>query len=159
MIDATAAAQVGIVLLSGGQVVWLARAYAVGLIWSAVLKAAALVRFRFLRPDKRAYRVPLNVRLAGREWPLGLMILAALPAVSGVCVLISLDPPSIAGTALLAGLTVLLASSERVVAAATRDARARRWTSSSCCRRRMSICGRWRRGPGISWCRCASRMR
>ena len=34
-----------------------------------------------------------------------------------MCVLISLDPPSIAGAALLAGLTVLLIGSERVVAA------------------------------------------
>jgi magnesium transporter len=117
VIDATAAAQVAIVLLSGGQIVWLARAYAVGLVWSAVLKAAALVRFRFLRAEKRAYRVPLNIGLAGREWPLGLMILAALPAVSGVCVLIAFDPPSIAGAALLTALTILLISSERVVAA------------------------------------------
>ena len=73
VIDATAAAQMSIVLLSGGQIVWLAGAYAVGLTWSAVLKAVALVRFRFLRPDKRAYRVPMNIRLAGREWPVGLM--------------------------------------------------------------------------------------
>ena len=159
VIDATAAVQVGIVLLSGGQVVWLARAYAVGLIWSAVLKAAALVRFRFLRPEKRAYRVPLNIRFAGREWPVGLMILAALPAVVR-CVRADLARPAVDrrhGTARRPHHPVRPAPS----ASWPPDLRPRapRWTSSSCCRRRMSICGRWTRGPGTSWCPCASRMR
>jgi len=115
VIDATAAAQMGIVFLSGGQIVWLARAYAVGLVWSAFLKATALVRFRLLRPEQRAYRVPLNLRLGRREWPLGLIVLAALPALAGLSVLLVFDPPSIAGTMLLAGFTILLTSSERIV--------------------------------------------
>ena len=159
VIDATAAAQVGIVFLSGGQVAWLARAYAVGLIWSAVLKAAALVRFRFLRPEKRAYRVKLNLRLAGREWPLGLD-----------------DPGGVAGHGRRVPADLARPAVDRGHRPARRPhrpvdqlrarrgrrvprRRARRWTSSSCCRRTMSICGRWTRGPGTSWCPCASRMR
>jgi len=117
VIDATAAAQMGIVFLSGGQIVWLARAYAVGLVWSAFLKAAALVRFRSLRPEKRAYRMPLNLRLGAREWPLGLIALAVLPALAGLSILFTLDPPSIAGALLLASLTLVLTSSERIVSA------------------------------------------
>src|SRR5206468_3570011 len=60
IIDATGVIQLAIVLISGGQVQWLARAYAVGLAVTVMLKAVALVRYRKLRPEKRAYRVPLN---------------------------------------------------------------------------------------------------
>ena len=63
--------------------VWLARAYAVGLVWSAVLKTIALIRFRFLRPGGRAYRVPINVTVGGREWPIGLVLVTALLAAAG----------------------------------------------------------------------------
>ena len=64
LIDTTTVVQIGIVLVSGGEIGWLARVYAVGIVWSAVLKTIALVRFRFSGPGARAYRVPMNVRLA-----------------------------------------------------------------------------------------------
>ena len=113
LIDATAVAQIGIVLVSGGEVVWLARAYASGLVWGAVLKAIALVRFRFLRRGGRAYRVPFNITVGSREWPAGLLLVAAALALPALCLLITLDPPSLAGAALLGGLTLLLVLSER----------------------------------------------
>jgi len=116
LIDATAVAQIGIVLVAGGEVSWLARAYAVGLVWSALLKTLAMIRFRRLRPGDRAYRVPLNVTVGGREWPVGLFLVAALLALPALCLLIAFDPPSIAGVALLAGVTILLATSERSAA-------------------------------------------
>jgi len=117
MIDVAAAAQIGIVLLSGGGLTWLARAYSVGLVWSAVMKTAALIRFRFLRPGARAYRVPMNFTVGAREWPVGLMLVTALLAVSGLSLLATLDPPTLAGASLLAAMTVLLTMSERSAAA------------------------------------------
>jgi magnesium transporter len=117
LIDAAAVAQIVIVFVSGGEVVWLARVYAVGLVWSAVLKTIALIRFRFLRTGGRAYRVPVNVTVGGREWPIGLVLVAGLLALPALCLLIALDAPSIAGAALLAGVTALLIVSERSAAA------------------------------------------
>jgi magnesium transporter len=116
LIDATAVAQIGIVLVSGGQVGWLAHAYAVGLAWSAVLKTIALVRFRFLRSGGRAYRVPINITVRGRELPAGLLLVATALALPALCLLITLDAPSLAGAALLGALTVLLVASERSIA-------------------------------------------
>jgi magnesium transporter len=116
LIDATAVAQMGIVLVSGGGVVWLARVYAVGLVWSAVLKTIALMRFRLVRSGGRAYRVPINITVGGREWPVGLWFITGLLALPAVCLLIGLDAPSLAGTMLLAALTALLIVSERSVA-------------------------------------------
>jgi magnesium transporter len=117
VIDAAAAAQIGFVLLSNGQISWLAGAYAAGAVCSAVLKTVALIRFRSLRPGRRPYRVPLNLSIGRREWPLGLIVLAALLAVAFVCLLITADPPSIAGAGLIVGLTFLLSSAERAMAA------------------------------------------
>ncbi|MGH9140687.1 MAG: APC family permease, partial [Vicinamibacterales bacterium] len=117
LIDATAVAQIGIVLVSGGEVTWLARVYAVGLVWSAVLKTLALIRFRFLRPGARAYRVPMNVTVGGREWPVGLILLTGVLALSGFGLLLSVDAPSLAGAALLAAMTAVLTMTERSAAA------------------------------------------
>jgi magnesium transporter len=117
LIDATSAAQVVIVLVSGGQGPWLARAYAIGVIWSTVLEALALARLRLLRREKRAYRVPLNVTAGGREWPLGLVMLAAVVGGAGLCLVLMLDPPSIGAVGLAGALTALLIVSERTIAA------------------------------------------
>jgi magnesium transporter len=124
LIDATAVVSIGIVLVSGGEVTWLARAYAVGLVCSALLKTIALIRFRFVRPAVRAYRVPVNLRIGRREWPIGLVAVAVLLAVPGLSLLVALDAPSIAGAALVATVTALLIVSERSTAAHPDSARA-----------------------------------
>ena len=97
LIDATATAQIAIVLLAAGQITWLAHVYAIGAIGSALLKTIALVRFRSLRPGKRPYRVKLNISLGKWACPLGLLMLAALLAVTLVGLVIALDPASLAG--------------------------------------------------------------
>jgi magnesium transporter len=122
LIDATSAAQVAIVLVSGGQGPWLARAYAIGVIWSTVLETLALARLRLVRREKRAYRVPLNLTVGGREWPLGLVMLAAVIGGAGLCLVITLDPPSIGAVGLAGALTALLTVSERTIAAKPRAA-------------------------------------
>jgi magnesium transporter len=124
LIDATAVVSIGVVLVSGGGVTWLARAYGVGLVWSALLKTIALIRFRFKRPGARAYRVPLNLALGRREWPIGLIVVAVLLAVPGLSLLLALDAPSIAGAAVVVTVTALLIVSERSAAAHPDTARA-----------------------------------
>src|SRR4030095_961188 len=54
--------QAGIVVMSAGQVSWLARMYAIGLASGALLKIATLIRFRKIRPEARPFCVPLNIR-------------------------------------------------------------------------------------------------
>ena len=72
-----------IVLVSGGETSWIARGYAIAVVVTAVLKLAALIRYRTIRTEKRAYRVPLNVTIGGREWPLGLIGAADTPVPRG----------------------------------------------------------------------------
>ena len=117
IIDATAFAQLGIVLLAGGDVAWLARLYAFGVVVSAVLKVTALIRYRFLRPEPRAFEVALNVKFRGSTWPVGLIGIVVLLAIAAIGLLLVLDPPSLAASALITILTAVLSMSARTTSA------------------------------------------
>jgi magnesium transporter len=119
LIDITITGQLGVVFMSAGRVSWLARAYAVGLVWSALLKIGALVRFRILQPGPRAFRFPLNVRVGGREWPVGLLLVASLLGAAATLILATGDPASLGGAGLLLALVIFLTVSERSIAADT----------------------------------------
>jgi hypothetical protein len=60
------------IVLSRGNVYALGEAYAFGVIWSFTLQVLAVLVLRYRRPGLREYRVPMNLRLGGREFPLGL---------------------------------------------------------------------------------------
>ena len=112
-IDAVAVVQIAIVLLSAGDTSWIARAYAIAVVITTVLKLAALLRYRTIRTEKRAYRVWLNVTVGGREWPLGLVGAAVLLVLATGGLLAIADPPSLTGLALVASVTAALAFSRR----------------------------------------------
>jgi amino acid transporter len=63
--------QVGTVLASGGNVYLLSEAYAFGVVWSFFLKALGVFVLRFKRHDQE-YKFPFNLKIGGREWPIGL---------------------------------------------------------------------------------------
>lgn len=115
LIDLSAVAQIAIVVASGGQVSWLARVYAVGVVWCALFKVAALIGFRFRRREPRAFRVPLNPRVGGREWPVGLLGVGALLAVPALLMLATGDPATLGGASLVLGFVALFTVSERAV--------------------------------------------
>ena len=96
-IDAVAVAQIAIVLVSGGEASWIARGYAIAVVITAVLKLAALIRYRAIRTEPRAYRVPVNVTIGGHEWPLGLDRRGSAPRRRGRRPRGDCRPPSLAG--------------------------------------------------------------
>jgi hypothetical protein len=51
----------------------LAEAYAFGVVWSFFFKALGVTALRFQRHDQE-YKTPINIRIAGREIPIGLML-------------------------------------------------------------------------------------
>jgi len=116
-IDAVAVTQIAIVLVSGAEASWIARGYAITVVITAVLKLAALIRYRRIRTEPRAYRMPWNVKVRGHEWPLGLIVTAALLVLAAGGLVAIADPPSLAGFALVAVLTAALVISKRSVAA------------------------------------------
>ncbi len=77
--------QVLTIMISGGNVSFLANLYAFGVIWSFAMKGVAVLVLRYTHPAGREYRVPLNLKVAGVEIPLGLgLITLALLAIAVV---------------------------------------------------------------------------
>jgi len=64
--------QVITILISRGDVTFLANLYAFGVIWSFTMKGIAVLVLRYTHPGDREYRVPLNFHIGGVEIPLGL---------------------------------------------------------------------------------------
>jgi len=112
-IDVATAAAVLVILVSSGQVTWLARGYAMAVAVTVMLKAGVLVRLRTLRAGEMPFRVPLNIRVAGHELPLGLLAPGLACAGSALLMLAIGDVPSIATTALLATLFLLFTFLDR----------------------------------------------
>jgi amino acid transporter len=67
--------QITTILISRGDVTFLANLYAFGVIWSFALKGIAVLVLRYTHPEKREFRVPLNFHIAGKEIPLGLALI------------------------------------------------------------------------------------
>jgi nucleotide-binding universal stress UspA family protein len=67
--------QIVMIIASRGDVTLLANLYAFGVIWSFVLNGLAVVVLRYTQPEGREYKVPLNLRIGGKEIPLGVGII------------------------------------------------------------------------------------
>src|SRR5262249_21677228 len=113
LIDLAAVAQLAILTASAGQLAWIASAYGIAVVCSATLQIAALIRLRVLRPEPRAFRVPFNVQFAGRERPVGLVLIAALLAIPALMLVLSGDPAAMAGIGLLVAFALALRASEQ----------------------------------------------
>ena len=113
MIDFAAVASLAVLIAGAGQLALLASAYGMALACSAILKIASLIRLRKLRPEPRAFRVPMNVRFAGLERPLGLVLIAILLAVPALALVATGNPAALAVVVVLVVLTALLGASDR----------------------------------------------
>jgi amino acid transporter len=67
--------QIVTIVISRGDVTFLANLYAFGVIWSFALKGIAVLVLRYTHPQEREFRVPLNFTIAGKEIPLGLALI------------------------------------------------------------------------------------
>src|SRR5581483_10475841 len=87
------------IILSRGNVYVLAALYAFGVIWSFAMKAIAVLVLRFTEPVHREWKVPLNLHIAGREFPIGLALIAGVLLVTAVVNLFTKYEATIAGVA------------------------------------------------------------
>ena len=77
LINMIAILQIVTILISRGNVILLGEAYAFGVVWSFAFNALAVLVLRYKRPDiERGWKVPLNVRIGGRELPIGVTLIA-----------------------------------------------------------------------------------
>jgi amino acid transporter len=107
--------QIVTILLSRGDVYILGEAYAFGVIWSFAFNAVSVLILRYKRPDApRPWRVPLNPRIAGREIPIGLLLIALVLFACAIVNLFTKQVATVAGIAFTGAFFLLFVASERV---------------------------------------------
>jgi len=75
IINIIAGLQILTIIISRGDVTFLANLYAFGVIWSFAMKGMAVLVLRYTHPGDREYRVPGNFHLFGIEIPVGLSLI------------------------------------------------------------------------------------
>src|SRR6266496_150864 len=77
--------QLATILVTRGDVYMLGEAYAFGVAWSFAMKALAVLVLRFKEPQTPRWKVPINLRVRGRELPVGLVLITTvLFALAGI---------------------------------------------------------------------------
>ena len=103
------------IVLSRGDVYLLGEAYAFGVIWSFAFNAVSVLILRYKRPDApRDWRVPLNIRVAGVEVPIGLLGIAAVLFACAIVNLFTKEIATISGLLFTGGFFAMFVTSERL---------------------------------------------
>ena len=117
LINMIAVLQVVTILISRGNVIVLGEAYAFGVVWSFAFNALAVLVLRYKRPDiERGWKVPLNVRVGGRELPIGVTLIAISLFTAAVINLFTKETATISGLLFTGGFFVVFLVSERITA-------------------------------------------
>lgn len=113
LVNMIAILQIATILYSGGNVSILAGAYAFGVVWSFFFKSLGVTALRFQRSDQE-YKVPLNLRIAGREIPIGLILITIAFLMVALANLLTKELATKYGLAFTAALFVTFTVSERI---------------------------------------------
>jgi amino acid transporter len=109
-----ASLQVLTIIISRGNVTFLADLYAFGVIWSFAMKGMAVLVLRYTHPGDREYRVPLNFHIFGVEIPLGLGLITLTLLGIAVINLFTKQHATIAGGIFSVFLFIVFTISERI---------------------------------------------
>jgi len=112
-IDLGAGVTVVIVLVSGGQIAWLATAYSIAVAATLLLKIATLLRLRATRGQTVPLKTPLNLRIAGREVPIGVVGTAVVVTLASVTMLATGQVAAFGAAAFIGGMALVFAAGRR----------------------------------------------
>jgi amino acid transporter len=122
LIDAITLLQVLTIVASRGDLYILGEAYAFGVVWSFFLKSLGVTVLRFKRHDQE-YKHPGNIRIAGREIPVGLMTTTLVLFLVAAANLVSKKIATIYGLLFTIVLFTVFTISERINARRKKDER------------------------------------
>src|SRR6266852_6388411 len=105
--------QFATIIRSKGNVFVLAGLYAFGVIWSFTLNALAVLVLRYTEPAPRQWKVPGNLRIVGKEIPLGVIIIFLILLTTAVINLFTKYEATISGVAFSVVLFAVFTYSER----------------------------------------------
>ena len=105
------------IVASRGDVILLGEAYAFGVVWSFAFNALSVLVLRYKMPNApRDWKVPGNLHIGGREWPLGLMFIASVLFAAAVINLFTKEVATISGMAFTGAFFAVFVVSERMTA-------------------------------------------
>jgi amino acid transporter len=113
IINIVAGLQILTIIISRGNVTFLANLYAFGVIWSFAMKGLAVLVLRYTHPGDREYRVPFNFKIFGVEIPVGLSLITLMLLGIAVVNLFTKKQATIAGISFSVVLFVVFTISER----------------------------------------------
>jgi amino acid transporter len=113
LINLIALLQVGTIIMSRGDVYLLGEAYAFGVVWSFFMKSLGVLVLRSLRHDQE-YKTPLNLRIGGREIPVGLFLTTSVLFLVAIANLFSKMIATIYGVGFTVFLFAIFTISERI---------------------------------------------
>jgi len=113
MVGIIAILQILTIVGSRGDMTILAEAYAFGVVWSFFMKALGVMVLRFQRHDQE-YKTPLNLRVGGKEIPIGLGLTTLTLGFVAVANLFTKQIATKYGVAFTAILFVVFTVSEQV---------------------------------------------
>jgi amino acid transporter len=85
------------IMVSRGNVYMLAALYAFGVIWSFAFKSLAVLVLRYTHKQGREWKVPGNISLAGREYPVGLFLITLVLFTTAIANFLTKIDATIAG--------------------------------------------------------------
>jgi amino acid transporter/nucleotide-binding universal stress UspA family protein len=121
IINMVVALQIVMIVLSRGDVTFLANLYAFGVIWSFVLNGTAVLVLRYTQPEKREFKVPLNFHIGKTEIPLGVALITLVLLSIAVVNLFTKPAATISGVAFSAVLFAVFEISEKRIQRAQRS--------------------------------------
>jgi len=116
IINLIVALQIATIVASGGNVYLLAGLYAFGVIWSFAFNGLAVLVLRYTEPLHREWKVPGNFSVAGKEIPVGVLLITAVLFVTAVVNLLTKQDATIAGLIFTTIFYGIFTVSERRVA-------------------------------------------
>ena len=113
IINIVVSLQVITIIISRGDVTFLANLYAFGVIWSFAMNGLAVLVLRYTKPGHRDFQVPFNFYLRGVQVPVGLILITLTLFLIAVTNLFTKPVATMAGGAFSVLLYIVFTISER----------------------------------------------
>jgi len=105
--------QIVTIIISRGDVTFLANLYAFGVIWSFAMNGLSVLVLRYTRPGQRDFQVPLNFTIGGVQVPVGLGLITLTLFLIAFVNLFTKPVATVAGGAFSVLLYIVFTISER----------------------------------------------
>jgi amino acid transporter len=113
IINLIALMQIATIVISLGDVDMLGEAYAFGVVWSFAMKSLSVLVLRYKMPGARAWKVPMNFRIGGKEVPVGLGLITVALFLLAIVNVITKQVATISGVCFTLAFFTVFELSER----------------------------------------------